>query len=272
METIAIPSKIEVSESSKDRAKFIVEPCYPGYGTTLGNALRRVLLSSLQGAAITAAKIEGVDHEFSTIPFVKEDLVSIILNLKLLRFKLFTEEPVTLTLDVKGEKTVTGADLKVPSDVEVVSTKQTIASLTDKAAHVAMEVRVQRGRGYVPVESREKERLEVGWIAIDAVYTPVKTVNFSVEHVRVGQITNYDRLVLDVETDGTIQPVDAVTQSAQILVDHFNAFLATVKGKDAETATPPKKRRAKSKKDTEEKSAPPPSGEEPSNEGEHAAS
>ncbi|MBI5405365.1 MAG: DNA-directed RNA polymerase subunit alpha [Candidatus Kerfeldbacteria bacterium] len=248
MESIPVPTKIERVESSKDRARFVIEPCYPGYGTTIGNALRRVLLSSLPGAAITAVKIEGADHEFSTLPYVKEDAVGIILNLKLVRFTLHDDEPVTLKLSKKGEGVVTAADFVGPSNVEVVSGKQVIATLTDKAAVLEMEIVVQRGRGYVPVENREKEKLDLGWIAVDAIYTPMKTVNFSIENVRVGQITNYDRLVLDIETDGTIQPDIALVESAKILVDHFSA----VNGLPVETGhaeTPKKKRTSKKKAD-----------------------
>lgn len=253
MDPIITPSKIAVLESSKDFAKIVVEPCYPGYGTTLGNALRRVLLSSLPGSAITAVKIEGVDHEFSALPFVKEDVVTILLNLKQLRFKLFEEASVTLTLNVKGERVATGADFAGPSAVEVVNLKQPIATLTDKAARLAMEVIVDKGRGYVPVENREKDKLDVGWIAVDAVYTPVKTVNFSIEHVRVGQITNYDRLVLTVETDGTIKPEDAVSQSARILVEHFTSFENISESVTPET---PKKKRTRTKKEPTDAATP----------------
>jgi len=248
MESIPLPTKIELAESKKDWAKFIIEPCYPGYGTTIGNALRRVLLSSLPGAAVTAVKIEGVDHEFSTVPYVKEDVVAIILNLKLLRFKLHGDEPVTMKLSAKGEKVLTAADFEGPSSVEAVNGKQVIATLTDKAATMSMEVVINPGRGYVPVENREKEKLDVGWIAIDSVYTPVKTVNFNVENVRVGQITNYDRLLLEVETDSTIKPEDALVQSAQILVEHFNIFMSLKPTLEAEA---PKKKRTKSKKSEE---------------------
>ncbi len=253
MESIPLPAKIEIAESKKDWAKFIIEPCYPGYGTTLGNALRRVLLSSLPGAAVTAVKIEGVDHEFSTVPFVKEDVVAIILNLKLIRFKLHGDEPVTLSLKAKGEKAVTAGDFECPSSVEAVSPKQHIATLTDKAGSFNMEVVVSPGRGYVPVESREKEKLDVGWIAIDSVYTPVKTVNFNVESVRVGQITNYDRLLLEIETDSSIRPEDALAQSAQILVEHFSMFASLGKSDDVDA---PKKKRGKAKKTEDAEAAP----------------
>lgn len=246
MESIPVPAKIERTESTKDHARFVIEPCYPGYGTTIGNALRRVLLSSLPGAAITAVKIDGAEHEFSTLPYVKEDMVGLILNLKLVRFKLHDDEPVTLTLNVKGDSTATAGDLVGPSNVEVINGKQVIATLTDKAASLSLEVIVQRGRGYVPVENREKEKLDLGWIAIDAVYTPMKTVNFSVDNVRVGQMTNYDRLVLDIETDGTIQPDLALVESAKTLVEHFSA----VANVPVETADEPakKKRATKAKK------------------------
>ncbi|MBI4090226.1 MAG: DNA-directed RNA polymerase subunit alpha [Candidatus Kerfeldbacteria bacterium] len=242
MESIPLPSKVETVESQKDWARFVVEPCYPGYGTTLGNALRRVLLSSLPGAAITAVKVEGVDHEFSTLPYVKEDMVSLILNLKLVRLKLHGDEPATLKLNVKGQQAVTASDFEAPSTVEVVNPKQVIASLTDKAASLAMEVMVTPGRGYVPVENREKEKLELGWIAIDAVYTPIKIVNFTIENVRVGQITNFDRLVLEIETDGTISPGHALGEAAKILVDHFTEFSKVSDGSG-------KKKRGRAKKD-----------------------
>lgn len=253
MDTINIPSKIELVESSRDRGTFSIEPCYPGYGTTIGNALRRVLLSSLPGAAVTAVRIDGVDHEFSTIASVKEDVVGILLNLKLLRFEIHGDEPVTMRASVKGDKALTGADFEGPSTVKVVNQKQQIATLTDKSASLTIEIAVGPGRGYLPVENREKEKLDVGWIAVDAVYTPVKTVNFTIDHVRVGQITNYDRITLVVETDGTIAPESAVGISAKILVDHFTAFL---KFADASTEEPPKKKRAPRAKKAEEADAP----------------
>ncbi len=244
MESIPLPTTVKVAESKKDWARIIIEPCYPGYGTTIGNTLRRVLLSSMAGSAITAVKIEGVEHEFSTIANVKEDAVAIILNLKLIRFKVHSDEPVQLMLNVKGERTVTAADFEGPSSVEIINEKQPVASLTDKSAELKMTIAVASGRGYVPVENREKEKLDVGWIAIDSIFTPMKTVNFTVENVRVGQITNYDRLILDVETDGSIKPEEAVAQSAKILVDHFSILLQLSGG----AAEAPKKKRTRSKK------------------------
>jgi len=227
MEYISLPTTIEVQPSSADqhKADIIVSPCYPGYGTTLGNALRRVLLSSLPGAAITAIKIKGVDHEFSAMEHVKEDAVEIILNMKTIRLRLHSDEPVEITLEASGEKVVTAADFKKNSQVEIVNPDVVIATLTDKAAKIQIRAVVQHGRGYVPVESREGENLEVGYIAIDSIYTPVRNVNYKTEHVRVGQMTNYDKLILTITTDGTMSPANAFQSSAQILVEQFQSLL-----------------------------------------------
>ncbi|MFA6197843.1 MAG: DNA-directed RNA polymerase subunit alpha [Patescibacteria group bacterium] len=268
MELISLPSKIDVKKTGDNVAMFTIEPCYPGYGMTLGNAMRRVLLSSLEGAAITAVKIEGVNHEFSTIPNVKEDVVEIILNLKTLRFRSFSDEPVTVKLSAKGEKKVTGKDIKATSDVEVVHPEQVIATLTDKAAELEMELKIEKGRGYVPVETREKEKREIGMIAVDAIFTPIRNVNFDVENVRVGQMTNYDRLMLEVITDGTLSPEKAFHEAAKLLDAHFNFLLngltetgkpAKVKAEEPEVTetavedvitdlAEPKKKRARAKK------------------------
>lgn len=223
MEEVLLPSKIELTPGeTENKATLTVEPCYYGYGTTLGNALRRVLLSSLPGGAVTAVKISGVQHEFSAIEGVKEDVLEIILNLKELRMKVHTDEPVRLTLSVKGDKKITGADIDANADVEIVNPKQHICTLTDKKSAIEMEIFVGRGRGYVPVEEREEEKLELGTIAIDAVYSPVREVGYRVENARVGDITNYDKLIMDIETDGTLTPKDAVDQSVRILLDYFS--------------------------------------------------
>ncbi|OGE82130.1 MAG: DNA-directed RNA polymerase subunit alpha [Candidatus Doudnabacteria bacterium RIFCSPLOWO2_01_FULL_44_21] len=224
MENIALPNKISFQDLGSNKYKVIMEPLYPGYGVTLANSLRRVLLSSLPGAAVVAVKIKAVDHEFSTIPNVKEDVIEIILNLKQLRMKIHTDATVKLELKVKGEKQVTGADFKKNSDVEIVNPDMHIATLDNKSAELDMEVTVARGRGYVPVEQREHEKLEIGTIAVDAIYTPIRMVNYEINNVRVGQITNYDELILTLETDGTINGQDAIDQAAKILVDHFNLF------------------------------------------------
>ena len=225
MEAIPLPNQVSLLEQDGNRYTFVMEPLYPGYGVTIGNTLRRVLLSSMPGAAVVAVKMKWVDHEFSTIPNVKEDVVEIILNLKQLRLKVHTEEPVRLSLKVKGEKVVTAADIKETDLVEVVNKDLYIATLDNKSAEVDMELIVQQGRGYVPVEQRESEKLEIGMIAVDAIYTPIKNVNYEVQNVRVGQITNFDKLTITMETDGTINGQEALNIAAHILVDHFTMLV-----------------------------------------------
>ena len=225
MEAIPLPNRVTLAGQEGDTYHFVMEPLNPGYGVTVGNALRRVLLSSMPGAAVTAVKMKWVDHEFSTIPNIKEDVVEIILNLKNLRLKVHTEEPVRLSLKVKGEKVVTAADIKETDLVEVVNKDLHIATLDNKNAELDMELIVQQGRGYVPVEQRESEKLEIGMIAVDAIYTPIKNVNYDIENVRVGQMTNLDRLKLSMETDGTITGQEALNIAAHILVDHFSMLI-----------------------------------------------
>ncbi len=228
MEDILYPSKIElVAGHGPNEATLVAEPFFHGYGTTVGNALRRVMLSSLPGAAVTAVRIKGAQHEFFALPGVKEDVLEIILNLKQVRLKSFSDEPVKLTLSVKGEKEVTAGDIKGNSDIEIVNPKQKIATLTEKGAEIEMELTVERGRGYVPTEERDKEKLELGTIAIDALFSPVVNVGFSVENVRVGEITNYDKLSMLIETDGSVSPREAVDQAVRVLINHFNLFLNT---------------------------------------------
>lgn len=223
MESILLPSKIRFTKSERAHEGVLtIEPCTQGYGTTLGNALRRVLLSSLPGAAVTAVKIKGADHEFSTVPHLKEDVLEIILNLKGLRVKLHAEEPVKLTLSAKGEKAVTAGDFSKNADVEIMNPDLVIATLTDKSATLEMEVTIGPGRGYRSTEERAKEKLELGTIAIDALYSPVLNVSYKVEATRVGEKTDYDKLVLHVETDGTMDPLDACNRAVAILLDHFN--------------------------------------------------
>ena len=196
MEQINLPNQITSKEIELNHSVITVSPCHPGYGTTLGNALRRVLLSSLPGGAITAVKVKGIDHEFSSLENVKEDMVEIILNLKQVTLKAHGDEPQELKLKVKGQKKITAADFEKNSQVEVTSPKQHIATLTNKDVEFEMSVIINTGLGYVPVENREKEKLDIGYIAIDAIYTPVKNVNFKSENVRVGKQTNYDKLTL----------------------------------------------------------------------------
>ncbi len=221
MEEVKLPTRIEVIKADKNTATLVVEPCFPGYGLTLGNALRRVLLSSLSGGAVTAVKIKGADHEFSAIPDVKEDVMEIILNLKKLRLKVHAQESVKLTLTAKGAKALTAADIKTTSDVEIMNREQPIATLTSKKANLEMELTVRAGRGFNPVEQREGEKREIGEIAIDAIYTPIQKVSYKVENIRVGEMTNFDKLNIVIETDGTITPKAAFEEAAKILVDHF---------------------------------------------------
>lgn len=215
--------ELKEEKTAENAAQFTVEPLYPGYGMTLGNSIRRVLLSSLAGSAITAVKIEGVSHEFSAIKGVKEDVIEIILNLKQIRFRNPNEEAVTLTLKKTGG-VVKASDITASNDVEVVNPDLVIANLDNSKVKFEMEIRVEQGRGYAPVENRGGEKLPVGMIAIDAIYTPIKRVRYSVANTRVGQMTDLDKLILEVETDGTISPKEAVMQAAEILVGHFQVL------------------------------------------------
>lgn len=226
MENILLPSSITFEKGQKpNEGTLVIEPCFHGYGTTLGNALRRVLLSSLPGAAVVAVKIKGVNHEFQAIENVKEDALEIILNLKSLRLKVFSDEPIILKLSVSGEKTVTAADIEPNADVEIVNPDLKIFTITDSKGKVEMELTVRKGRGYSSTEERTRETSDLGTIAIDALFSPVRNVGYRVGDTRVGEITNYDKLIMTIETDGTITPEDAVKQSAQILMDHFSFLL-----------------------------------------------
>ena len=196
-----------------------------GYGTTLGNALRRVLLSSLRGAAVTAVKIKGVTHEFQAIDNVKEDVLEIILNLKSLRMKLFSDEPVVLKLNASGKGVVTAKDIEPNADVEIVNTDFVVATLTDDKATFDVEITVSKGRGYSATEDRTNENSDLGTIAIDALFSPVRNVGYRVEDTRVGDITNYDKLIMNIETDGSMTAEEAVAESAKVLMDYFSLLL-----------------------------------------------
>lgn len=218
-----LPKRVVFEPGKKPtEGQLVVEPCEAGFGTTLGNALRRVLLSSLSGAAVTDVKIGGAQHEFSTIPGVKEDVVEILLQVKQLRLKVFSDEPVRFSLRVKKEGKVTAGDIEKNASIEIANPGLHLATVTDAATEFTMEFIAQRGRGYDPVESRERPTPEIGLLAVDALYTPMRNVGFRVDNVRVGQMTNYDRLTMTIETDGTISGEDAVKQSAKILIDHFS--------------------------------------------------
>ena len=223
MESISLPKKISVNQDGANecKAEVAIEPLYPGYGATVANALRRVLLGSLPGAAIYAFKIKGITHEFTSIDYVKEDVVDISLNLKRVNLKSHSAEPVMLAISASGDKKVTAGDIEKNADIEIANPDQLIMTLTDKAASVEMTLWVRPGRGYDTVESRQKEQLEVNAIAIDSIFTPVHLVGYQVDNVRVGDRTDYDRIAMQVETNGTISVSDALKQSAQLLADHF---------------------------------------------------
>ncbi|MBI2640644.1 MAG: DNA-directed RNA polymerase subunit alpha [Candidatus Sungbacteria bacterium] len=221
---ISLPSKPKVVSEEGNRAVFEIEGLYPGYGQTIGNSLRRVLLSSIKGAALTAVKIVGVGHEFSTMEGIKEDMVDLILNLKQMRFRLYEEGPFTITISASGEKEVKGKDFKIPSQVELVTPNIHIATLTSKKAKFEAEAIVESGFGYVPAEARTKEKVEVGTIALDAAFSPVRHVNYAVENMRVGDRIDYNLVRFDIETDGSLAPREAFTKAAQILVEQFGAL------------------------------------------------
>ncbi len=234
-----------VSETDTEGV-FEIEGLYSGYGLTVGNALRRVLFSSLPGAAITQFKVKGAQHQFSTIPDVVEDVVEIGLNLKKVRFRLHTDEPQTLTLKVKGEKEITAADIELNSEVEVINSDAHIATLSSKTGELEMELRVERGLGFVPVEARKSEKLPIGTVALDASFSPVVKANFSVENMRVGDRTDYNRLIVSVTTDGSITPSSALHKASNILKDHFDKISnIEVKAEEEKEEEKPKAKKTK---------------------------
>ena len=221
---MTVPPQVRKLETSANYGKFDIEPLEPGFGTTLGNTLRRVLLSSLWGAAVTSIQIDGVAHEFTAIPHVKEDVTEVILNLKKLCLKSFTEDPVTLLLDVKGPAEVRASHIQSSSDVEIVNPDLYICTLAAKG-HLRMELNVERGKGYVPAEKNKREGQPIGVIPIDAIFSPVEKANFTVEKTRVGQSTDYDRLLIEVWTDGTMSPEQAVSHAALLFTEHLKLFV-----------------------------------------------
>jgi len=256
---IPLPLPPKVIHKKKNQAVFEIEGLYPGYGVTIGNALRRVLLSSLQGAAVTEVKIKGASHEFSAMPGILEDGIMILLNLKKLRFKIHEGDAYKIELKVKGEKEVTGADFKMPSQVELVNPDTHIATITDKKTEFEMEIHIQKGLGYEPKDQRKSQlenkgtvlpvgakKSEIGMIALDAIYTPIKNTNFQVENMRVGDRTDFDKLSLEIETDGTITPEEAFFEASDILIKHFNIIFEGKASKSAEKTS-------SSQKDSEDK-------------------
>lgn len=228
MNNIALPKKLSfLPTEDKNRSKAILEPLAPGYGTTIGNALRRVLLASLPGAAVVGAKIEGATHEFMALPNIKEDILEIILNLKKIRLHLDEGvEEARLELKAFGEKVVTAADITKQAGIEITNPESVIAHLTDMGGKLNMEIFVRRGVGYETIESREEKKNELGYIDVDSIYSPVFTVGLDIENVRVGKMVNWEKLVLDIETDGTMTAEQAFKASAAILIEQLNAVVA----------------------------------------------
>lgn len=222
---VALPSKPKVVTEADTSASFEIDGLFPGYGHTLGNSLRRIILSSLAGAAITSVKIEDVPHEFSTIEGVEEDVLTILLNLKRVRFSMTGDEPQVVTLNKKGEGTVTAKDIEVTGQVEVLNTDQHIAELTSKNATLTMEITVEKGLGYVPRELREEDKAEIGTIQLDATFTPIRRVNYEVENMRVGDRTDFNRLRIFIETDGAITPREALERSIEIMIHQLKAIV-----------------------------------------------
>lgn len=225
MPSVSLPQAPRYTPTGEQSGKFEILGCYPGYGTTLGNALRRVLLSSLEGAAVTSVKIKGITHEFSTLPGVLEDMIQVILNIKKIRFKMHADEPIKVSLKHKGDGKVTAKEIKCPTGVEVITADQLIATVTDKKTEMEIEMEVAKGLGYIPVEQQERKEKEIGVIAIDAIYTPIKRVNYEVENMRVGKRTDYDKITLEIITDGNISPKDAFSKAVKILIDQFSAII-----------------------------------------------
>jgi DNA-directed RNA polymerase subunit alpha len=222
---VTLPSKPRVVSEDEFRGVFEIDNLYPGYGHTLGNSLRRIILSSLPGAAITQVKIDGVEHEFSTISGVKDDVITILLNLRRIRLKLHSDESMTISLKQSGAGIITAADLVVPTQVEILNPEQVIAELTDKGAKLEMELLVEKGLGYIPREVHQKDKVEIGTIALDAVFTPIRRANYEVENMRVADRTDYNRLRVFIETDGTFTPREALEKAIEIMIHQLKSII-----------------------------------------------
>jgi len=222
--SITLPSKPRVVSEDGAEGVYEIDGLYPGYGHTLGNSLRRIILSSLPGAAITSVKIEGVEHEFTTMPGVREDVVTMLLNLKKLRFEVITQEPQTVTLKIKGPQKVSGADLTLPGQVRLLNPNSYICEVTGRDG-ITAEFRVERGLGYVPREALKKDRVEIGEISVDAIFSPIRRVNYEVENMRVGDRTDFNRLRIAIETDGTLSPRKALEAAIEIMITQLKAVV-----------------------------------------------
>ncbi len=223
---IVVPSKTKIIREEGFVGTYEIDGLYPGYGHTLGNSLRRIILSSIPGAAVTQTKIKGVEHEFSSIDGVKEDVITILLNLKKLRIKLITDEPQVITLKAKGVKKLTAKDIEVPGQVEILNPELHIVELTDKNAEVDIEITVEKGLGYVSKDILRKDRVDIGTISLDATFTPIRRANYEVENMRVGDRTDFNRLRITIETDGTLTPHEALEQSISLMIYQLKAIVS----------------------------------------------
>ncbi len=222
---IILPSKPKIIAEDAHSGTYEIEGLYPGYGHTLGNSLRRIILSSIPGVAIISVKINGAEHEFSTLKGVKEDVINIILNLKQVRFKVVNDELQTVELKIKGVSEVTAGDIKVPGQVEVLNPEHHIASITDKNTELVIEMKIQKGLGFVPKEIIQKNKMEIGMIALDAIFTPIRRVNYDVENMRVGDRTDFNKLKISIETDGSITPKETLEKSIFIMIEQLKAIV-----------------------------------------------
>ncbi len=222
---VALPSKPRVVTEEEFQGVYEIDGLYPGYGHTLGNSLRRIILSSLPGAAVTQVKIDGIQHEFSAIDGVKEDVITILLNIKRIRIAMHSDEPLTMTLSANNAGMVTAGDIKTPSQIEILNPEQPIAELTAKGAALNIEFTVEHGLGYVPREVHQKEKVDIGTIALDAVFTPIRRVNYEVENMRVGDRTDFNRLRVFIETDGTVTPRGALENSIEIMIHQLKSII-----------------------------------------------
>jgi DNA-directed RNA polymerase subunit alpha len=249
---ILLPSKPKIVREDGNNGVYEIDGLYPGYGHTLGNSLRRIILSSIPGAAVTKVKIKGVEHEFSSLAGVKEDIITVLLNLKRLRVKMITDEPQTLTIKAKGIKKITAKDIDVPGQVEILNSDLHIADITDKNTELDIEMTVAQGLGYVPKEVLEKERVEIGSISLDATFTPIHRVNYEVENMRVGDRTDFNRLRITIETDGTLTPTKALEDSISIMIQQLKAIVGW---KEEDHVEEPKKSKSEKMADNEDAEA-----------------
>lgn len=222
---ILLPSKPKIVSEKGFSGVYEIDGLYPGYGHTLGNSLRRIILSSIPGVSIITVKIDGVDHEFSTIKGIKEDVINIILNLKKVRFKVVNDEEQVVYLKIKGVKDVTAADITVPGQVEVLNPEEHIATITEKGVELNVEIKIKKGLGFVPKEEIQKEKVEIGTIAMDAIFTPIRRVNYEVENMRVGDRTDFNKLTFSIETDGSISAKEALEKSIFIMIEQLKAVV-----------------------------------------------